>query len=126
MVGVKEASGNISQIAAIFQQLPERFAVLSGDDAITLPVIALGGVGVISVVSNEVPYAMSRLTAHPRLPTLRAGGQLPLTRLQLGDVLPQTVLPRLQVGQHRATPRSTCWPKSCVAATTRSARSPGA
>jgi len=63
VVGVKEASGNISQIAAIFQAVPESFAVLSGDDAITLPVIALGGVGIISVVSNEVPYAMARLTS---------------------------------------------------------------
>ncbi|HEY9421417.1 MAG TPA: 4-hydroxy-tetrahydrodipicolinate synthase [Thermoanaerobaculia bacterium] len=63
VVGVKEASGNISQMAAIFQEVPESFAVLSGDDAITLPLIALGGVGVISVVSNEVPYAMSRLTS---------------------------------------------------------------
>jgi 4-hydroxy-tetrahydrodipicolinate synthase len=63
VVGVKEASGNISQIAAIFQTVPESFAVLSGDDAITLPVIALGGVGVISVVSNEVPFAMARLTS---------------------------------------------------------------
>jgi 4-hydroxy-tetrahydrodipicolinate synthase len=63
VVGVKEASGNISQIAAIFQMVPESFAVLSGDDAITLPVIALGGVGVISVVSNEVPFAMARLTS---------------------------------------------------------------
>jgi 4-hydroxy-tetrahydrodipicolinate synthase len=63
VVGVKEASGNISQIAAIFQAVPESFAVLSGDDAITLPVIALGGVGVISVVANEVPFAMARLTS---------------------------------------------------------------
>ncbi|HTG35859.1 MAG TPA: 4-hydroxy-tetrahydrodipicolinate synthase [Thermoanaerobaculia bacterium] len=63
VVGVKEASGNISQIAAIFQAVPDSFAVLSGDDAITLPVIVLGGVGVISVVSNEVPFAMARLTA---------------------------------------------------------------
>ena len=63
VVGVKEASGNISQIAAIFQAVPPSFAVLSGDDAITLPVIALGGVGVISVVSNEVPFAMARLTS---------------------------------------------------------------
>ena len=63
VVGVKEASGNISQIAAIFQAVPDSFAVLSGDDAITLPVIALGGVGVVSVVSNEVPFAMARLTA---------------------------------------------------------------
>lgn len=63
VVGVKEASGNISQIAAIFQAVPESFAVFSGDDAITLPVIAMGGVGVISVVSNEVPFAMARLTS---------------------------------------------------------------
>jgi len=63
VVGVKEASGNMSQIAAVFQAVPESFAVLSGDDAITLPVIALGGVGVISVVSNEVPFAMARLTS---------------------------------------------------------------
>lgn len=63
VVGVKEASGNISQMAAIFQAVPEDFAVLSGDDAITLPLIALGGVGIISVVSNEVPFAMARLTS---------------------------------------------------------------
>jgi 4-hydroxy-tetrahydrodipicolinate synthase len=63
VVGVKEASGNISQIAAIFQACPPSFAVLSGDDAVTLPVIALGGVGVISVVSNQVPFAMARLTS---------------------------------------------------------------
>ena len=63
VVGVKEASGNISQITAIFQAVPSSFAVLSGDDAITLPLIALGGVGIISVVSNEVPFAMARLTS---------------------------------------------------------------
>jgi len=63
VVGVKEASGNISQMTAIFQVVPDDFAVLSGDDAVTLPVIALGGVGVISVVSNEVPFAMARLTS---------------------------------------------------------------
>jgi 4-hydroxy-tetrahydrodipicolinate synthase len=63
VVGVKEASGNVSQMATIFQTVPESFAVLSGDDAITLPLIALGGVGVISVVSNEVPFAMARLTS---------------------------------------------------------------
>jgi 4-hydroxy-tetrahydrodipicolinate synthase len=63
VIGVKEASGNISQMAAIFQVVPNDFAVLAGDDAITVPLIALGGVGVISVVSNEVPYAMARLTS---------------------------------------------------------------
>jgi len=62
IVGVKEASGNISQMAAIVKQVPERFSVISGDDAITLPLIALGGRGVISVASNEIPAEMTRLT----------------------------------------------------------------
>lgn len=61
IAGVKEASGNIAQIGAIAAQLPERFNVLSGDDALALPVIALGGRGLISVASNEIPAEMSRL-----------------------------------------------------------------
>ena len=55
IVGVKEASGNISQMAAIVQQVPPSFAVLSGDDAITIPLVALGGHGLVSVISNELP-----------------------------------------------------------------------
>ena len=62
IVGVKEASGNISQMAAILNAVPDDFIVLSGDDAITLPIISLGGRGVISVVSNEIPADMARLT----------------------------------------------------------------
>jgi 4-hydroxy-tetrahydrodipicolinate synthase len=62
IVGIKEASGNISQMAAILNAVPHDFNVLSGDDAITLPLIALGGRGVISVVSNEIPAEMMRLT----------------------------------------------------------------
>ncbi|PYT65586.1 MAG: 4-hydroxy-tetrahydrodipicolinate synthase [Acidobacteria bacterium] len=62
IVGVKEASGNISQMAAILNSVPEDFVVLSGDDAITLPLMALGGRGVISVVSNEIPAEMAHLT----------------------------------------------------------------
>jgi 4-hydroxy-tetrahydrodipicolinate synthase len=61
IVGVKEASGNVSQIAQVIGQVPERFAVLSGDDALALPVIALGGQGVISVVANEIPAEMTLL-----------------------------------------------------------------
>ncbi len=61
IVGVKEASGNIVQIASILAQVPERFSVLSGDDAVTLPVIALGGRGLISVASNEIPAEMAGL-----------------------------------------------------------------
>jgi 4-hydroxy-tetrahydrodipicolinate synthase len=62
IVGIKEASGNISQMATILNAVPGDFIVLSGDDAITLPLIALGGRGVISVVSNEIPAEMAQLT----------------------------------------------------------------
>jgi 4-hydroxy-tetrahydrodipicolinate synthase len=62
IVGVKEASGNISQIADVFNAVPETFSVFSGDDAITLPVVALGGMGIISVASNEIPHEMAEMT----------------------------------------------------------------
>ena len=61
IVAIKEASGNIGQMAQMTHQLPERIDILSGDDAIAIPLIALGGRGVISVVSNEVPAEMARL-----------------------------------------------------------------
>jgi 4-hydroxy-tetrahydrodipicolinate synthase len=61
IVGIKEASGSIAQMAAILNFVPDDFIVLSGDDAITLPLIALGGRGVISVVSNEIPAEMTQL-----------------------------------------------------------------
>ncbi|MBV8892117.1 MAG: 4-hydroxy-tetrahydrodipicolinate synthase [Acidobacteria bacterium] len=60
--GVKEACGNMSQIADVFHAVPEDFMVFSGDDALTLPVMALGGVGVISVASNEIPREMTEMT----------------------------------------------------------------
>ena len=62
IIGVKEASGNISQIAEVCATLSEDFLVFSGDDAITLAVIGLGGVGIISVASNEIPAEMTRMT----------------------------------------------------------------
>jgi 4-hydroxy-tetrahydrodipicolinate synthase len=61
IIGVKEASGNISQITQVIQQVPENFLVLSGDDALTLPIAAMGGRGIISVASNEIPAEMTRL-----------------------------------------------------------------
>lgn len=61
IIGVKEASGNISQIAEICHSVPPGFIVMSGDDAITLPLMALGGHGVISVASNEVPAEMVQM-----------------------------------------------------------------
>ena len=62
IIGVKEASGNISQIAEVCATMPEDFLVFSGDDSITLAVIGLGGGGIISVVSNEIPAEMTRMT----------------------------------------------------------------
>jgi 4-hydroxy-tetrahydrodipicolinate synthase len=62
IVGIKEASGNMSQMSAILNAVPDDFSVISGDDAITLPLIALGGRGVISVLSNEMPAEMALLT----------------------------------------------------------------
>jgi 4-hydroxy-tetrahydrodipicolinate synthase len=61
IVGVKEASGNIGQMANILHEVPADFVVLSGDDSVTIPLMALGGRGVISVVSNEIPAAMTQL-----------------------------------------------------------------
>ena len=59
IVGVKEASGNVTQMCEICAAVPADFLVLSGDDALTLPVMAVGGAGIVSVASNEVPAEMA-------------------------------------------------------------------
>ncbi len=61
IAGVKEASGNIAQMANILHLLPPDFTVLCGDDAITIPLMALGGRGVVSVVANQIPTEMTQL-----------------------------------------------------------------
>jgi 4-hydroxy-tetrahydrodipicolinate synthase len=61
IVGVKEASGNISQMCEVCHAVPANFIVLSGDDAITLPLMAIGGRGIVSVVSNEIPAEMVQM-----------------------------------------------------------------
>ncbi len=63
ILGVKEASGNVMQIAEIIRRVPPRFRVISGDDGITLPLLALGACGLISVVSNVVPREMTELVS---------------------------------------------------------------
>jgi len=62
IVAIKEASGNLTQIMEILSGRPANFSVLSGDDAVTLPLIALGAKGIVSVASNEIPDLMSRMT----------------------------------------------------------------
>jgi 4-hydroxy-tetrahydrodipicolinate synthase len=61
IVAIKEASGNVAQVTDILRNRPPAFSVLSGDDALTLSLMALGGDGVISVVSNATPHLMARL-----------------------------------------------------------------
>jgi 4-hydroxy-tetrahydrodipicolinate synthase len=61
IVGVKEASGNITQMCEICRSVPDDFIVLSGDDALTLPLMAVGGHGIISVAANEIPSEMVRM-----------------------------------------------------------------
>ncbi len=82
VVGVKEASGDLGQIAEICRAVPDDFCVLSGDDAFTLAVMALGGVGVISVVSNEAPAEMAALVDHA------AGGDFAAARAAHERLLP--------------------------------------
>ena len=74
VVGVKEASGDITQIMEILARRPQGFRVLSGDDSVTLPIVALGGEGVISVASNLIPAEMTRLVS------LARGGDLAQAR----------------------------------------------
>ncbi len=62
IAGVKEASGNIAQMAELCAVVPENFLVFSGDDAVTLALIGLGGVGIVSVCSNEIPREMAEMT----------------------------------------------------------------
>ncbi len=61
IVGVKEASGNMSQMADILRAVPDDFLVLSGDDAVTVPLMSIGGRGVISVCSNQIPREMAEM-----------------------------------------------------------------
>jgi 4-hydroxy-tetrahydrodipicolinate synthase len=61
IIGVKEASGSLAQMCDVLHATPKDFIVLSGDDALTLPLMAVGGRGVISVVSNEIPREMAQM-----------------------------------------------------------------
>jgi 4-hydroxy-tetrahydrodipicolinate synthase len=74
IVGIKEASGDLAQITEILSARPSRFSVLSGDDALTLAVVAAGGDGVVSVVSNATPRLMAELVTTAR------GGEIEVAR----------------------------------------------
>src|SRR5690606_6702938 len=61
IVAIKEASGNFAQLSEIMRDKPERFLLISGDDPVTLPMMALGAVGIISVVGNALPAQVAQL-----------------------------------------------------------------
>ncbi len=87
VVGVKEACGDIAQISRVVASCPEDFSVLAGDDALTLPVIAVGGRGVISTTSNLAPRQMMELVAAARAGELERARKLHLRMLPLFDAL---------------------------------------
>jgi 4-hydroxy-tetrahydrodipicolinate synthase len=95
VVGVKEASGNMTQICESCRAVPDDFIVLSGDDALTLPTMAVGGRGVISVASNEVPVEMAALVEHAERGDLREARRLHerLLPLLLGNFLESNPIP---------------------------------
>ncbi|MBN1790667.1 MAG: 4-hydroxy-tetrahydrodipicolinate synthase [Bacteroidales bacterium] len=64
IIAVKEASGNLSQVMSIVKNKPKNFLVISGDDALTLPILSLGGSGVISVIANACPKTFSEMVSH--------------------------------------------------------------
>jgi 4-hydroxy-tetrahydrodipicolinate synthase len=83
VIGIKEASGDLNQINEILLGRPEGFSVLSGDDALTLPIMALGAEGVVSVVSNAAPGEMAELTNAMGRGDLARARQLQATLHQL-------------------------------------------
>ncbi|MEM6843126.1 MAG: 4-hydroxy-tetrahydrodipicolinate synthase [Bacteroidota bacterium] len=93
IIGVKEASGDLAQIMGVIQRTPEDFCVLSGDDALTLPIMACGGDGVISVVSNCVPASFRNCVQNCLDGNFGAGKQqfynlLPLMKLTMVETNP--------------------------------------
>ncbi len=96
IVGIKEASANLEQVADIVAGRPDGFAVLSGDDSLTLPAVALGAEGVVSVVSNEAPAEMSALCARALSGDLHSAREihyrlLPLMRANFVETNPVPV-----------------------------------
>jgi 4-hydroxy-tetrahydrodipicolinate synthase len=87
IVAVKEASGDISQIMRIIKGKPENFSVISGDDLMTLPVIAAGGSGVISVLANAFPAQTSDLVNHSLKSNFKSAREIQFQFLEMIELL---------------------------------------
>src|SRR5690606_21722881 len=86
IIGIKEASGNLNQYSIIMRDKPEDFLLISGDDALSLPMIALGASGVISVLANALPSQVSLLTSLCLENNFKEGGKLHSSLLKITDL----------------------------------------
>lgn len=87
IIGIKEASGNISQVMQIIRNKPEKFLVISGDDALTYPMITLGASGVISVIANALPKEMSAMVKHAMKGDIKKAQELHYRMLPLMNAI---------------------------------------
>jgi 4-hydroxy-tetrahydrodipicolinate synthase len=87
IVAVKEASGDIAQIMRIIKGKPENFSVISGDDMMTIPIIAAGGSGVISVLANAFPVQCSELVNHALKSNFKSAREIQLHYLEMTELL---------------------------------------
>jgi 4-hydroxy-tetrahydrodipicolinate synthase len=87
IAGVKEASGDLTQIMKIIKGKPENFSVISGDDMLTIPVISAGGIGVISVLGNAFPAACAELVNHALRNNFKAAREIQFKYLEMIELL---------------------------------------
>lgn len=87
IAGVKEASGDLGQIMKIIKGKPENFGVISGDDLLTLPIVAVGGIGVISVLGNAFPQACSELVNHALKGNFKLAREIQFRYLEMIELL---------------------------------------
>lgn len=87
IIGIKEASGDLGQVMRILKGKPENFSVISGDDMLTIPIIAAGGVGVISVLGNAFPSATSELVNHALRNNYKSAREIQYKYIELTELL---------------------------------------
>ena len=87
IVGIKEASGDMNQIMNILKRKPENFSLISGDDMMSIPIIAAGGTGVISVLANAYPLQCSELVSHSLKNNFKSAREIQFDFLELIELL---------------------------------------
>jgi len=87
IIGIKEASGDLSQIMRIIKSKPDNFNVISGDDMMTIPIIAVGGAGVISVLANAFPNQTSEIVSHSLKGNFKSARELQFRFLEMIELL---------------------------------------